>query len=112
MNRFSRRPLGYVIAVILGVAGIGGLSTALAQEHAHGDAYPAPSRGQGEQQGQDRNGLTDCQQGEKVNEHGKACAPGQSRRPARVVVHVHPRVVQAAPPARRVGVVRAARFTG
>ena len=63
MHRLSRRPLGYVIAVILGITGVGGLSTALAQQ---GD-----DQGQGERQGQGQGQGQGQRQGEQGEEQGE-----------------------------------------
>ena len=52
MHRLSRRPAGYIIAVVLGVAGVGGLSTALAEQGSHGQGQGSPSVSQSQTQGQ------------------------------------------------------------
>jgi hypothetical protein len=55
MHRFSRRPAGYIAAAVLGVAGVGGLSTALAAQDepaSQGQSQDQPVQGQGQSQGQ------------------------------------------------------------
>jgi hypothetical protein len=97
MHRLSRRPAGYIIAVVLGVAGVGGLSTALAEQGSQGQGSPSVSQsqtqgqgsqgqgsqGQGSQgsgQGQGQ-GQTDCGQGQGSNcsdchqGQGQGCTP-------------------------------------
>ena len=95
MHRLSRRPAGYIIAVVLGVAGVGGLSTALAEQGQGGQGgqgqgvsssqsqgQGSSSQGQGGQGGQGQGqGQTDCGQGQGSNcsdcgqGQGQGCTP-------------------------------------
>ena len=96
MHRLSRRPAGYIIAVVLGVAGVGGLSTALAEQGSQGQGQGSPSvsqsqtqgqgqgsqgqgsQGQGGQGGQGQGqGQTDCGQGQGSN--CSDCGQGQGQ---------------------------------
>lgn len=98
MHRLSRRPLGYVIAVILGITGIGGLSTALAQQ--------GEEQGQGQTQGQGQGQTTQGEQGQQGEEQGEEAGEEENGEEGQRVVR---RVVVA----RRVQpVVRVARFGG
>ena len=53
LHRLKGRPTAYVIAAILGVAGIGGLSSAVAQQ---GQGQGQTTQGQGQGQGQTSQG--------------------------------------------------------
>ena len=93
MHRLSRRPAGYIIAIVLGVAGVGGLSTALAEQGSQGQGQGSPSVSQSQTQGQGQGsqgqgsqgqgsqgqgqGQTDCGQGQGSN--CSDCGQGQGQ---------------------------------
>src|SRR5947209_4488077 len=87
LHRLKRRPTAYIIAAILGVAGIGGLSSAVAQQ---GQGQGQTTQGQttqGQGQGQTTQGQgqggqgqlfpSDCSQGQGQN--CADCAQGQGQ---------------------------------
>src|SRR5437588_6598165 len=86
LHRLKRRPTAYIIAAILGVAGIGGLSSAVAQQgqgqgqttQGQGQGQGQTSQGQGQTgQGQGQTFPSDCSQGQGQN--CADCAQGQGQ---------------------------------
>src|SRR2546423_8249183 len=80
MHRLSRRPAGYIIAVVLGVAGVGGLSTALADQGSQGQGSPSVSQSQTQGQGQGSQGQGSQGQGSGSQGQGQGqtdCGQGQ-----------------------------------
>ena len=78
MHRLSRRPAGYIIAIVLGVAGVGGLSTALAEQGSQGQGSPSVSQSQTQGQGQGSQGQGSQGQGSQGQGQGQTdCGQGQ-----------------------------------
>ena len=89
LHRLKGRPTAYIIAAVLGVAGIGGLSSALAQQGngqgqttqgqtAQGQGQGQTTQGQGQSgQGQGQTFPSDCSQGQGQN--CADCAQGQGQ---------------------------------
>jgi hypothetical protein len=87
LHRLKRRPTAYIIAAILGVAGIGGLSSAVAQQgqgqgqtttgQGQGQGQTTQGQGQGTGQGQGQTFPSDCSQGQGQN--CADCAQGQGQ---------------------------------
>ena len=70
MHRLSRRPLGYVIAVIVGITGVGGLSSAIAQQGDEQGQGQSQGQSQGQGQGQGEQGQGEENGDENGDENG------------------------------------------
>ena len=82
LHRLKGRPTAYIIAAILGVAGIGGLSSAVAQQGQGQGQQAQTTQGQGQGQttqgqGQGQTFPSDCSQGQGQN--CADCAQGQGQ---------------------------------
>jgi len=82
LHRLKGRPTAYIIAAILGVAGIGGLSSAVAQQGQGQGQQAQTTQGQGQGQttqgqGQGQTFPSDCSQGQGQN--CSDCAQGQGQ---------------------------------
>jgi hypothetical protein len=105
LHRLKGRPTAYIIAAILGVAGIGGLSSAVAQQ-GQGQGQTTQGQGQGQQgqttqgqgsgagQGQGQLFPSDCSQGQGQNcadcaqGQGQGCNPDTAAQEADTSEHV------------------------